>query len=109
MGLKADLEKQVTSTFSSKWSERDGQVVPDDKSVTLGNDAVNLTATVLYADLADSTKMVDTKTKTYSAEVYKTFLHCAARLIESEGGTITAYDGDRVMAVYLGKSKTRAQ
>jgi class 3 adenylate cyclase len=41
--------------------------------------------------------------------MYKTFLHCAAKIIRSEEGVITAYDGDRVMAVYIGDLKnTRA-
>ena len=30
---------------------------------------------------------------------------CAAKIIRSEGGVVTAYDGDRIMAVYLGDSK----
>ena len=56
------------------------------------NDGVNLDATVLYADMADSTALVDKYTKTFAAEIYKTYLHCAAKIITSEGGTITAYD-----------------
>jgi class 3 adenylate cyclase len=75
----------------------------------LGNDAVKLKATVLYADLADSTTLVDGHAPFFSAEMYKTFLHCAAKIIRSEEGVITAYDGDRVMAVYIGDLKnTRA-
>jgi class 3 adenylate cyclase len=105
MGLKADLESEVKTIFKSAWTERDGNVVPDDQSIKPGNDAVKLTATVLYADLADSTSMVDKKSRRYSAEVYKTFLHCAAKIIRSHHGTITAYDGDRIMAVYIGGSK----
>jgi class 3 adenylate cyclase len=105
VGLKADLESEVGTIFRSRWTERDGTVVPDDTSVTLGNDAVKLTATVLYADLADSTEMVDSKLPAYSAEVYKTFLHCGAKIIKSERGAVSAYDGDRVMAVFIGKSK----
>jgi class 3 adenylate cyclase len=105
MGLKAELESEVSTIFRSPWTERDGEVVPDDQSIKLGNDAVKLMATVLYADLADSTTMVDKKTRQYSAEVYKTFLHCAGRIIKSHEGTITAYDGDRIMAVYIGDSK----
>jgi class 3 adenylate cyclase len=105
MGLKADLESEVKKIFKSAWTERDGNVVPEDPGVQLGNDAVKLTATVLYADLADSTKMVDKKSRQYSAEVYKTFLHCAAKVLRSHDGTITAYDGDRIMAVYIGGSK----
>ena len=109
MGLKADLEKEVAAVFKAKWDERDGNVVPDDDSLTLANDAVKLNATVLYADLADSTKMVAGHAAFFSAEMYKTFLHCAAKIIRSEDGVITAYDGDRVMAVYIGELKnTRA-
>ena len=109
MGLKADLETEVKNVFSAKWDERDGNVVPQDDSVTLGNDAIKLNATVLYADLADSTKLVDSQVAFVAAEIYKTFLHCAAKIIRSEDGEITAYDGDRVMAVFIGDLKnTRA-
>jgi class 3 adenylate cyclase len=109
MGLKDKLETQVSAIYRAKWDERDGTVVPDDDSLTLGNDAVKLKATVLYADLADSTTLVDGHAPFFSAEMYKTFLHCAAKIIRSEEGVITAYDGDRVMAVYIGDLKnTRA-
>lgn len=109
MGLKDELEKHVAEVYRAQWDERDGSVVPDDDSLTLGNDAVKLTATVLYADLADSTRLVDGHAAFFSAEMYKTFLHCAAMIVRSEGGVITAYDGDRLMAVYIGDLKnTRA-
>jgi class 3 adenylate cyclase len=49
--------------------------------------------------------MVDQYDWTFSAEVYKTFLHCAADVIREEGGVITAYDGDRIMAIFTGESK----
>ena len=109
MGLKADLEKEVAAVFRAKWEQRDGNVVPEDDSLTLGNDAVKLEATVLYADLADSTTLVGGHAAFFAAEMYKTFLHCAAKIIRSEDGVITAYDGDRIMAVYIGEMKnTRA-
>jgi class 3 adenylate cyclase len=109
MTLKTDLETYAYGTFLEVWKERDGYVVPSDTSVTLSNDAVNIDATVLYADLADSTVMVDTKQPQFAAEVYKTFLYCAVKVIRSHSGEITAYDGDRVMAVFIGEKKnTRA-
>jgi class 3 adenylate cyclase len=109
VGLKTDLENDVKDIFSSKWEERDGTVVPEDDGVSLDNDAVKLNATVLYADLADSTNLVDSQAPFVAAELYKSFLHCAAKIIRSEDGEITAYDGDRVMAVYIGDLKnTRA-
>jgi class 3 adenylate cyclase len=105
MGLKSDLETKVKEVFSSRWEKRDGTVIPDDTSVALGNDGIELDATVLYADLSGSTNLVDNKSMGFAAEIYKTFLHCAAKIISSESGEITAYDGDRVMAVFIGSYK----
>jgi class 3 adenylate cyclase len=107
--LRSELESEVAEIFKSAWDERDGYVVPDEESINLGNDAVKLEATVLYADLADSTKLVDGHPPSFAAEIYKAFLGCGAKIIRSEDGEITAYDGDRIMAVYLGdKKNTRA-
>jgi class 3 adenylate cyclase len=105
MALKDDLAKDVTATFREAWDTRDGTVVPSDDSLRLDNDAVQVEATVLYADLADSTNLVDSHSASFAAEVYKTFLNCAAKIIRQEGGTITAYDGDRIMALYMGNAK----
>ncbi|ACO34380.1 MULTISPECIES: adenylate/guanylate cyclase domain-containing protein [Acidobacterium] len=105
MGLADDLKSEVGTIFRTTWSTRDGQVVPDTPDIKLGNDGVTLDATVLYADIDGSTNMVDAKTAQFAAEVYKSYLLCAARIIRSEDGVITAYDGDRVMAVFIGNSK----
>jgi class 3 adenylate cyclase len=105
MGIADDLTTDVKTIFRSQWSIRDGEVVPDTSDIQLGNQAVKLKATVLYADIDGSTNMVDSKTAQFSAEVYKAYLVSAARIIRSEGGVITAYDGDRVMAVFIGSSK----
>jgi class 3 adenylate cyclase len=105
MGLKDDLEKEVADTFRSKWEERDGRDVPDPEDLGLGNDAVKIDGTVLYADMTGSTKLVDGHIPQFAAEIYKTYLVCAARIIKAEGGAITAYDGDRIMAVFVGDYK----
>ncbi|WP_336801995.1 adenylate/guanylate cyclase domain-containing protein [Kaistia sp. MMO-174] len=105
MALLDDLTNSVKTTFAASWSTRNGTVVPVDTDLSLGNDGVKLTATVLYADLSESTKLVDSYPAALAAEIYKTFLQCAARIIRSENGAITAYDGDRVMAVYIGDLK----
>jgi class 3 adenylate cyclase len=105
MRLKEDLESEVAEIFRESWSERDGRDVPDPEDLGFGNDAVNLDGTVLYADLSGSTKLVDAYKPQFPAEVYKTYLRCAARIVKSESGSITAYDGDRIMAVFLGNSK----
>lgn len=105
MTFKTDLEREVRETFAEVWEERDGRTVPDPMDLSLGNAAVKLQATVLYADMADSTYLVDKYQRPFAAEIYKAYLRCGARIIKNEQGSITAYDGDRVMAVFLGDSK----
>ena len=101
----AELEEMVRSTLATKWQRREGKVVPASADIRLGNDAVELDAVVLYADLADSTGLVTGFKDWFAAEVYKSYLACASELIKGNGGTITAYDGDRVMGVFIGSAK----
>lgn len=106
MALKDDLTSEVRTIFKSGWTETTGRVVPAPKDVGLGNKATLLEkAVVLYADLDGSTNMVDTKKWQFSSEIYKTFLHCAAKIVKAEAGEITAYDGDRIMAIFIGDKK----
>jgi class 3 adenylate cyclase len=48
---------------------------------------------------------VDSYKGFFAAEVYKAYLITACRIICDNNGEITAFDGDRVMAVYLGNTK----
>lgn len=107
MSLKTDITKDIESIFKTRWTVQKTETVPAPEDLLLNsNHAKDLeTATVLYADLDGSTKMVDSKSWEISAEVYKTYLRCAAGVIRNEGGAITAYDGDRVMAIFTGSSK----
>jgi len=108
MALKDDLENEVATIFRATWSKRDGYVVPESDDLQLGNDGVKLSAAVMYADMADSTQLVDAHTPEFAAEIYKVYLHCAAKIVRAGGGSITAYDGDRIMAVFIGEDKETA-
>jgi class 3 adenylate cyclase len=106
MALKDDLTSEVATIFRTAWTETTGRVVPAPSDVGLGNKATLLEqAVVFYADLDGSTNLVDKKTWQFSAEIYKTFLHCAAKIVKAESGDITAYDGDRIMAIFIGSNK----
>ncbi|MCB4811713.1 adenylate/guanylate cyclase domain-containing protein [Methylovorus menthalis] len=111
MGLRDNLINFVKSIVLDTWNEDLARVVPTPTSLVLnGNDAKYLPdAVVLYADIDNSTEMVELYPWNFCAEVYKNYLHCASQIIKSEGGVITAYDGDRVMAIYVGDNRdTRA-
>ncbi len=107
MGLKESLIAEVKETFKTAWDEQVTSEVPEPADLRLDkNHAKDLKeATVLYADLDESTQMVEDYRWEFSAEVYKTYLRCAAQIIKSENGIITAYDGDRIMSVFTGKLK----
>jgi len=102
MGLTDDLKAAVVQRLGEGWKVRNTSSVPTESSLGLGNDALRLEGAVLYADLADSTGLVDRHDPHFAALVYKTYLHCAAKIIRARGGTITAYAGDRIMAVFTG-------
>lgn len=106
MPLKEDLESEVGQILKDQWTTEQTSGVPDPDQLRLSNHAKDLTtATVLYADLDGSTNMVDSYQWWFSAEVYKAYLRCAARIIAAEDGVVTAYDGDRIMAVFTGDYK----
>lgn len=105
MALLDDLQADAKRIFAESWTTRDGNVVPESSDIKLSNDGVNIDGVVLYADLDGSTNLVDQHIKSFSAEIYKVYLNCAAKIIRSEGGVITAYDGDRIMAVFIGDYK----
>ncbi|PTU66967.1 adenylate/guanylate cyclase domain-containing protein [Chromobacterium sp. Panama] len=106
MPLKEDLESEITQILKEQWMVEKTKGVPDPIQLRLSNHAKDLeTATVLYADLDGSTNMVDNYQWSFSAEIYKAYLRCAARIIAAEDGVVTAYDGDRIMAIFTSSSK----
>ena len=100
-----ELQQAIDAILSTNWQRRAGTFVPEADDLRLGNDAVDLDGVVLYADLADSTSLVQSYKDWFAAEIYKTYLMCASELIKNNGGTITAFDGDRVMGVFVGNDK----
>jgi class 3 adenylate cyclase len=103
-----EMQKEVSEIFTTAWARREAQKVPEAEDVKLGNDAVTLNGAVLYADLADSTGLVKGFKDWFAAEVYKAYLVCACRIIRNNGGVVTAFDGDRVMGVFMGTGKNTA-
>lgn len=103
MSLRDDIESTLNKIAVSQWNIRSGRKVPDQSEISLGNEGVELNATVLYADLANSTDLVRDYNRWVVAEISKAFLACSVRIIRHHDGTITSFDGDRVMAVFHGK------
>ena len=105
MKTAQEIITEVKEILATKWQTRGGTKVPEPEDIKLGNDAVLLEGTVLYADMADSTGLVNGHKDWFAAEVYKCYLVAACHVIRNNSGVITAFDGDRVMAVYISSSR----
>jgi class 3 adenylate cyclase len=104
MALADDITSDVNGVLNQTWNMRDGQVVPDTIDVALAGGGVNLKATVLYADLADSTGLAMWDRRV-AARVFKAFLAASTRIIRAQNGEIRSFDGDRVMGIFVGDYK----
>jgi class 3 adenylate cyclase len=107
MAFLDDLTKETEAIVRTPWKYRDGTVVPETSDLRLGNEAVKLKATFLYADLADSTELA-IGTPEIAAEVFKAYLMGTTRIVRSLKGEVRSFDGDRVMAVFLEGAKNTA-
>jgi len=105
MTLSDDLSEKVENIFSQSVDDRDGRVVPYTDDVKLDSDSVKLDATLLYADLSQSSKLATDFYKKTAAKIIRSFLYCMSRLITEHDGVIVSFDGDRVMGVFIGKIK----
>jgi class 3 adenylate cyclase len=104
MALLDDLKSETDKIVRGAWNRRDGTVVPETADLALGNEAVDLEATFLYADLHDSTRLA-TINQRVAAEVFKAYLMGTTRIIRALGGEIRSFDGDRVMGVFVEGAK----
>lgn len=101
-----DLSSEISQILNETWDITKTTLIPEPEDIRLSNHAKDLeNVTVLYADIDESTNMVQNYKWWFSAEVYKCYLKCAARIIKDEGGAITAYDGDRIMGIFNGNNK----
>lgn len=102
--MENELAASVDSILSAQWELKSAQVIPETKDLGLGNVGKTLDATVLFADLADSTELA-IYSQEIAAEVCKAYLLGTTKIIKALGGEIRSFDGDRVMGVFMGTSK----
>lgn len=105
MALSDNLKNDVQTIIDTLWDKREGRKIPETTEVTLAGGAVELDATFLYADLANSSKMAKELDRRIAAKIMKSYLATTARTIRHCGGKIVSFDGDRIMGVFYGDSK----
>ncbi len=107
MSIIQDLKSETDAIVKKAWVRRDGEKNPESEDLGLGNKCVDLEATFLYADLANSTNLA-IEAKDIAAEIGKAYLTGTTRIIRDGVGDIRSFDGDRVMGVFFGERKNTA-
>lgn len=105
MAIYDDLNSDINTIINTTWNKRNGNKVPSTEDVALAGGAVELDATYLYTDLANSSKIAKQFDRRIAAKIFKSFHSAACRLIRHHEGTVLSFDGDRVLAVFHGSSK----
>jgi class 3 adenylate cyclase len=106
--LKDDVINGVSDVLAAAWKTEKATVVPETEDVPLSNGAKLIDATYLYADMADSTGLAQGYKNWAVAKVIRAYLNAATRILTDAGGEIRSFDGDRVMAIFIGSNKNSA-
>lgn len=107
MTVSVDISDGVRRALTSQLIVRNGRKVPEKSDLTFlnGGGAVRLDATYAYADLADSSGLAQRVRQEVAANIIRAYVHPAAKTFRSFGGEIRSFDGDRVMAIFVGDQK----
>jgi adenylate cyclase len=104
MGIKDDVRAGVAEIVGTPFKTRDGHAVPSAETIGF-SEAVKLDATYLYADLVDSSFAAHRLDKMTAGKVMRAYLDASTRILRHYGGEIRSFDGDRVMAIFIGGRK----
>ena len=105
MGMSDDVKAGVDGVLRPAWSKRNGNVVPTTEDIVLRDGAVDIDATYLYADLAKSSVLGQKIKKEVAAKIIRSYLNATTRILKNYGGEIRSFDGDRVLAIFIGDAK----
>jgi adenylate cyclase len=105
MSFPTEMNKRIDDVLAPAWSRRKGTVVPTTRDIVMRNGAVNLDATYAYADLADSSTLGQKVDRRVAGKVIRCYLSIAAATFRRFDGEIRSFDGDRVMAIFVGSTK----
>jgi adenylate cyclase len=103
LGFKEDCEAAVKDILTTPFDTRLGREVPTSEKVKQKDGGVYLLdVAYLYVDMADSTGMAKYFGPQDAARIIRAFLAAVCRVVRDRGGAIRSFDGDRVMAIFMG-------
>lgn len=105
MAFKEDLESVAADFFGGSYEISKGTAIPSVEDIAFGKVGRELELTMLFADIRESTAIVDAFRRTTAARMYKAFLGGMARIAKHRGGELRSFNGDGLLAVFAGGTK----
>jgi class 3 adenylate cyclase len=105
MITRQDIIREVDSFFANEYEIIEGMVIPNVDDLRLGNHAKAIDAAMLFIDIRESTKIVDSLRRVTSARMYKSFLWGVAQIAKLNDGELRSFNGDGVLIVFMGNLK----
>jgi adenylate cyclase len=105
VALDDDITAALSEIIDTEWKTFKPRDVPESTDVALSNGAASVEATYVYADLANSSKLAQSVSPEVTARVIRMYLNMTVRVLRHKGGHIRSFDGDRVMAIFMGDAK----
>ena len=105
-----EIENKVDAVLKEQFTQYDIDEIPDienkpDSRLTHGNTGFLGEFTFLYVDMRGSSSFTDQHRLQTITKIYKAYHHCMVECIKTYNGNVRSFDGDRVIAVFGGKSK----
>lgn len=107
MGLLDDLKNKIDSYAKEPYDIEETTIVPDtdNQKLTFGNKGLKGEYAFLFVDIRKSSQLHELYGLEKAAKIYQSFHEINVKVILENGGNIRAFDGDRVMAVFVGNTK----
>jgi adenylate cyclase len=106
MGLREDVTTDVDNYLSGTYVVSRPNDVPDNEEVPLGKKAMQFEATALFIDVRQSTDITDSFRRQTAAKMMKAYFGGAVRIINRTGGAVRSFNGDGMLAFFMGGTRT---
>lgn len=105
MASKDDIINGVDSFFEGEYTITEGRVIPDVANIAFAKEGTEIELAMLFIDIRESTKIVDSLRRTTAARMYKSFLWGVAKIARMNSGELRSFNGDGVLMAFIGDDK----
>lgn len=106
MSLLEEVTTDVDNYLAGTYDVTKPQDVPESDEVPLGKKAMEFEATALFVDVRQSTDVTDSFRRQTAAKMTKAYFSGAVRIINRNGGAVRSFNGDGMLAFFIGGTRT---